>query len=109
MKKLIRRGLADTDILAMQENYVANAPEYALSFLDTLEHTYQYIQNFTATGFPRYAHELDLPDLRVWSCNKFSYLVFYAEHHNQIKVWRVLHSSRDIQTSLQFKIFNNEY
>lgn len=108
MKKLVRRALADADILAALDYYVANAPEYALSFLDALEHAYQHIQKFPATGSPRYAHELDLPELRVWSCNKFPYLVFYAEHPKQIEVWRVLHSSRDIPTSLQFEIFNNE-
>ena len=44
MKKLVRRALADTDILAALDYYIANAPEYALSFLDALEHTYQHIQ-----------------------------------------------------------------
>jgi toxin ParE1/3/4 len=47
-------------------------------------------------GGDRYAHALDLPGLRFWPCTRYPYLVFYAERDEQIEVWRVLHTSRDI-------------
>ena len=106
MKKLVHRALADADISAALDYYVTNAPESTLAFIDALEHAYQHIQKFPATGSSRYAHELSLPELRVWGCQKFPYLVFYAEQQNQIEVWRVLHGSRDIPASLKLETIN---
>lgn len=101
MKKLVRRSIADADVLSALEYYIENAPEYALSFIDDLEHAYQHIQSFPESGSTRYAYELDLPELRVWRCDKFPYLIFYINHLEQIEVWRVLHSKKDIPPSLQ--------
>jgi toxin ParE1/3/4 len=50
MKKLIRRALADADILIALEYYIANAPEYALAFIDDVVEAYQHIQQFPASG-----------------------------------------------------------
>lgn len=108
MKRLVRRARADADISAALDYYITNAPEYALSFIDALEQAYQQIQKFPASGSPRYAHELRLPELRVWGCQQFPYLVFYAEHTSQIEVWRVLHSSRDIPASLHLDSLNKD-
>lgn len=40
MKKLIRRSVADSDILSALDYYLENAPEYALAFIDDLEQAY---------------------------------------------------------------------
>ena len=101
MKKLIRRGLADADILTALEYYIANAPEYALAFIDDVEEAYQHIQQFPASGSSRYAYELNLPELRVWGCSKYPYLIFYVDYPAQIEVWRILHSHTDIPATLQ--------
>jgi toxin ParE1/3/4 len=90
MKKLVRRSRADADVLAALDYYITNAPEYVFGFIDDLELAYQHIQQFPASGSPRYAHELDLPELRAWKCHKFPYVVFYAENAKCIEVWRVL-------------------
>lgn len=101
MKKLVRRALADVDIITALDYYIANAPEYTLAFIDDVEEAYQHIQQFPVSGSLRYAYELSLPELRVWSCNKYPYLIFYVDYPSQIEVWRVLHSSRDIAASLR--------
>jgi len=101
MKRLVRRGVADADVLSALTYYIENAPEYALSFIDDLEHAYQHIQSFPESGSTRYAFELDLPALRAWQCNQFSYLIFYVNHPQQVEVWRMLHSKQDIPPSLQ--------
>ena len=101
MKKLVRRALADVDIITALDYYIANAPEYALAFIDDVEEAYQHIQQFPVSGSLRYAYELSLPELRVWSCNKCPFLIFYVDYPSQIEVWRVLHSSRDIPASLR--------
>ena len=101
MKKLVIRALADADILSALDYYIANAPEYALAFIDDVEEAYQHIKQFPASGSSRYAYELSLPELRVWGCSKYPYLIFYVDCPAQIEVWRVLHSSRDIPARLQ--------
>jgi toxin ParE1/3/4 len=104
MKKLVRRALADADILTALEYYIANAPEYALAFINDVEEAYQHIQQFPASGSSRYAYELSLPELRVWGCSKYPYLIFYVDCPSQIEVWRVLHSRSDIPATLQQEI-----
>lgn len=101
MKKLVKRALADADILAALDYYITNAPEYTLAFIDDVEEAYKHIQQFPASGSLRYAYELSLPELRVWGCSKYPYLIFYVDYPTQIEVWRVLHSSRDIPATLQ--------
>ena len=57
---------------------------------------YRHISQFPASGSPRYAHELNLPELRLWSLDGYPYLVFYVEQPEHVDVWRILHSQRDI-------------
>jgi len=101
MKKLVRRSVADSDILSALDYYLENAPEYALAFVDDLEQAYQHIQSFPESGSTRYAYELDLPNLRVWQFHQFPYLIFYVDLPQQIEVWRVLHSKKDIPPTFQ--------
>ena len=101
MKKLVRRSVADSDILSVLDYYLENAPEYALAFVDDLERAYHHIRSFPESGSTRYAFELDLPNLRVWQCHQFPYLIFYVDLPQQIEIWRVLHSKKDIPPTLQ--------
>lgn len=101
MKSLVRHERADLDVEEAVDYYVQNYPEYTLAFIDALEQAYRHIQRQPGTGSPRYAHELNLPGLRFWGCNRFPYLVFYFESTGQIDIWRVLHGSRDIPAWLR--------
>ena len=96
MKPLVRRERADQEVQDAVDYHLQNAPEYALAFIDALEHAYRRIQRQPGIGSPRYAHELNLPGLRFLSCKRFPCLVFYFEGKDQIDVWRVLHGNRDI-------------
>ena len=104
-KPLVRRGLADSDVLAAVDYYLTNAPEYASDFIDDLEQAYSHIQQYPASGSPRYAIELDLPDVCAWKCHKFPYVVFYAENAEHIEVWRVLHEKQDLPERLNWDAF----
>jgi len=56
-----------------------------------LEQAYAHIGRHPATGSPRYAHELNLPGLRL-SLTRSPHLVFYVERPEHIiDVWRLLH------------------
>ena len=100
MKPIVRRERADLDVQESIDDYLQNAPEYALAFVDALEKAYCHIQRQPGKGSPRYAHELNLPGLRFWGCKRFPYLVFYVESADQIDVWRILHGSCDISAWL---------
>ena len=78
-----------------------DAAQAALGFVDALERAYAHIGSHPAMGSPRYAHELDLPGLRVWPLTSYPYLVFYVERPGHIDVWRVLHGQRDIPAWMQ--------
>lgn len=96
-RPVIPREAAHRDVDEAVEYYLAEGSEQAaLGFIDALEQTYGHIGRHPATGSPRYAHELDLPGLRVWPLKRYPYLVFYVEREDHIDVWRVLHGQRDI-------------
>jgi toxin ParE1/3/4 len=48
----------------------------------------------------RVAYELVIPDLRCWPLPHFPYLLMYVERDAAIDVWRVLHTRRDIPSTL---------
>ncbi|SDO84723.1 toxin ParE1/3/4 [Rhodoferax sp. OV413] len=96
-KALIQRTLARGDVDQAITHYLdQDAEAAALGFVDALESAYAHISKHPATGSPRYAHELGIPDLRSWPLSKYPYLVFYVEQPEHIDVWRVLHMKRDI-------------
>jgi toxin ParE1/3/4 len=101
-RRLVLRELARSDVDETIDFYLREAGErVALGFVDALERTFRSIADRPAAGSPRYAHELNLPGLRSWSLRRYPFLVFYVERDDQIDVWRVLHSQRDIPAWLQ--------
>lgn len=90
-----QQALLDVDE-ALAYDLDEGAEAAALGFIDALQRAYQHLGRHPATGSPRYAHELDLPGLRVWPLSKYPHLVFYMEQPDHIDVWRVLHGQRDI-------------
>lgn len=101
-KPVVPRQLALHDVEEALAHYLEEgAEEAALGFIDALAQAYQHIGRHPATGSPRYAHELNLPGLRVWQLTKYPHLVFYMERPDHIDVWRVLHGQRDIPAWMQ--------
>lgn len=96
-KPVVPREQANRDVDEAIAWYLdEDAAQAALGFVDALERAYARIGSHPAVGSPRYAHELDLPGLRVWPLSPYPYLVFYVERPGYIDVWRVLHGRRDI-------------
>ena len=97
MKPVVPRAQADRDINAAVAYYLnEDSEQAALGFVDALEKAFAHLSRHPATGSPRYAHELSLPDLRFWPMSHYPYLIFYVERPDHIDVWRVLHGQRDI-------------
>lgn len=96
-KPVAPRAQAARDVDAAIEHYLEeSAVEAALGFIDALERAYTHLGLHPATGSPRYGHALGLPGLRSWPLTGYPFLVFYVERDDQIDVWRVLHTRRDI-------------
>ena len=64
MKPAIRSALADADIAAAVDFYLAESATVATRFIAALERAVRQIEAQPESGSPRYAHELDLPQLR---------------------------------------------
>lgn len=101
-KPIIPRIVAQRDVEDAIDYYLNEASEQvALDFINALEQAYTHIARHPATGSTRYAHELDLPELRSWPLKRYPFLVFYVERPDCIDVWRVLHGHRDIPSWLR--------
>jgi toxin ParE1/3/4 len=74
----------------------ADAESAAMAIIQELQEAYELISRHPFVGSTRHAYELDLPELRSWPLQRFPYLVFYVDCPQQIDVWRVLHSKKDI-------------
>ena len=96
-KAVIPRELASRDVDEVIDHYLdEGAFKAALDFVEALEKAYIHIGRQPASGSPRYAHELNLPGLRLWPLTRFPYLVFYFERDDCVDVWRVLDGQRDV-------------
>ena len=95
------RALAADDIEAAVDHYrVAAGSETALDFVDALEAAIGHLRQYPNSGSLRFAFELEIPELRSWSLQKFPYLIFYVPQQDCIDIWRVLHARRDIPAYL---------
>jgi toxin ParE1/3/4 len=102
LKPVLRRTQVEQDVADAIAYYLEqDAPDAAEGFVNSLEKSIEHIRRFPASGSPRYAGELGLPDLRFWQIRHYPYLVFYVEQSDYIDVWRILNSHRDIVAWLQ--------
>ena len=96
-KPVIPRSQAARDVDAGIAYYLEQrAVDEAMGFIDAVEKAYGHIGRHPAAGSLRYAHELNLPDLRFWLVPGYPYVVFYVERDDHVDVWRVLHAQQDI-------------
>lgn len=95
------RQLAAIDLDDASEYYRHEAGEHtALDFVDAAERAVKRISRSPHVGSLRFAYELAIPDLRAWPLQHFPYVVFYVVGDNEIDVWRVLHTRRDLAATL---------
>ena len=102
-QSIVLRARAHDDIDAAIDHYLRESVEAALGFLGSLERAFQQIRLAPGAGSPKYAHALEIPDLRFRVCVRYPYLVFYVEQANCVDVWRVLQAQRDIPAHLEFQ------
>lgn len=99
-KPVVLLATAVNDVSAAVDYYLREAGHaVTMAFIAELEKTYGSIGRRPALGSSRYGHALDIPGLRSRKLTKYPYLVFYVELPEQVDVWRVLHTRRDIPSS----------
>jgi toxin ParE1/3/4 len=95
------RAAAERDVEDAVLYYLDEAgSETALDFVDALEAAITHLCDHPLIGSLRFAFELEIPNLRSWSLQRFPYLLFYLPDDNRIDIWRVLHARRDIPAFL---------
>jgi len=104
MKAALRSALAQSDIEAAIDFYLVDAEHALDGFILALEKATAHIERSPATGSPRYAYELNIPQLRFWPLTRYPYALFYIEHDDHLDVIRLVHMTRDIPFTLQDEI-----
>jgi toxin ParE1/3/4 len=96
------RQLAAADLDDASEHYRLQAGEQtALDFIDAVERGITRIRRSPHVGSLRFAYEFAIPDLRSWPLRRFPYVVFYIVTDDEIDVWRILHTRRDVPATLE--------
>ncbi|MAT05788.1 MAG: plasmid stabilization protein [Acidimicrobiaceae bacterium] len=103
MAKPVRlRQLAAADLDDASEYYRREAGEQtALDFVDAVERGIKRLRRNPQVGSLRFAYELAIPDLRAWPLERFPDVVFYVITDEEIDVWRVLHTRRDVPATIE--------
>lgn len=95
------RAAAERDVEGAVAYYRDEAgPSVALDFVDAFEAAIRGLCDHPLMGSLRFAFEIEIPDLRTWSLERFPYLIFYVPYGETIDIWRVLHARRDIPAFL---------
>lgn len=95
-KPVIQRIQAEQDVEQALDYYLKESATLANAFIDDLERAFELIKKNPAIGSPRYAHELNLPNLRGWTLKRFPHIIFYIERPDCLDIWRILHTKMDI-------------
>lgn len=77
-----------------------HGPSLAHRFLLEFKATVVLLSGMSGIGRPR--PEFGIPGLRSWRVHRFrKYLIFYEDLPDRIRLLRVLHGSRDLQSEIK--------
>ena len=100
-KPVVPSERARQDLAAAVRYYRREAGEdVALDLVSTIQVALQALARRPGAGSPRYGQMIGMADLRSWPLGRYPYLVFYVERVDQIDVWRILHTRRDLAARL---------
>lgn len=96
------RELAATDLEGASAYYRQQVGDQtALEFIDAVQRGIQRVSRSPNLGSLHFAYELGIPDLRAWPLQHFPYVVLYVVTDDEIDVWRILHTRRDVPATLE--------
>ena len=90
------------EVRAIVRHYAQDGGEaLARRFVEAFRGAVDQIRANPAAGSPRFREVTGLHDLRVWPVRGFPYLVFYRDTPDGAMILHVLHTSRDIPSTLR--------
>jgi toxin ParE1/3/4 len=100
-KIVVFRLAADHDVREAANYYTDTVDaDTAFRFARAVNAVTDDISASPKLGSPRYAELANLPGLRNRKLRRFPEMIFYMEYDDHIEIVRVLHSARDIPSSL---------
>lgn len=99
--RVLLRPRAEADIDAATDYYLAEAGvAVAQQFGEALAGAFVLLGRNPSIGSIRYAEPASMPGLRAWPLRPWPYMVFYVLGERVVDVIRVLHTARDLPTTL---------
>ena len=95
MKPVHFSPLAETDLVEIGVYIARDNPTRALSFIDELETQCDALGAFPGMGVARHDVAADMRMLPYGS-----YLIFYREQEDHVRIERILHRARDVDALL---------
>jgi len=96
------RPKARRDVEQIAAYYEINADRQTVAaFLRAIRGAVELVNDNPKAGSKRWSFDAKMPELRSWPLNGFPYIIFYQPDGRSVHILRVLHSARDIPTSLQ--------
>jgi toxin ParE1/3/4 len=101
-RKVYREQLAEQDLTSHVLYLSEQRLEAAMRFVNAVERAFDRLSEMPEIGASRTFDNPRLEGVRLWVVPEFEkYLIFYQFIQDNIRVLRVLHSSRDIQTIME--------
>jgi len=87
------------DLAEISDYLSKSSQSLAERFLDSADATFADLAKTPGLGSPcRFSHPF-VADIRLWRVKKFKdYLIFYASVEGGVRIYRVLHGARDIES-----------
>ena len=98
--RIAARAAADIVLISDYYQIKAGSPMSA-RFAQAMKSCVSYIAQNPSAGSPRLAERMRMPTLRIWPVTGFPYIALYVADAQDHRVIRVLHTSRDIPSSLR--------
>ncbi|WP_298870365.1 type II toxin-antitoxin system RelE/ParE family toxin [uncultured Microbacterium sp.] len=102
MTRVVTSRAADVDIARAVEHYRDQADVETVSrFIDALEQATRRLATFPGSGSATAEVRTGIPGLRAIGAEGFPFLLFYTCDDDAVRVHRVLHERRDIDTEFR--------
>jgi toxin ParE1/3/4 len=100
-RRVLIRDQALADLADISDHLCKLSRSLAERFLDAADSTFADLAKNPGLGGPcQFAHPF-IADIRRWRVKKFKdYLIFYAAVEDGVRIYRVLHGARDLETIL---------
>ena len=99
--RVLIRQQAYQDLEEISDYLCKSSTALASKFLDAADATFADLSKNPGLGAPIQMEHPFLAEIRHWRIKDFrKYLIFYAPVENGVRIYRVLHGSRDLERAI---------